>query len=73
MEIELLQNPVDVDIASMKNYNDERYNLDNYYTFYATNPYWMVDNNYFLYQDNHTYGKIEASYELLNGLKATGR
>jgi len=73
MEIELLQNAVDIDIASMKNYNDERYNLNNYYTFYATNPYWMVDNNYFLYQDNHTYGKLEASYQLLSGLKATGR
>lgn len=73
MEIELLQNPVDIDIASMKNYNDERYNLDNYYTYYATNPYWMVDNNYFLYQDNHTYGKVEASYQLLGGLKATAR
>lgn len=73
MEIELLQNPVDIDIASMKDYNDVRYNLDNYYTFYATNPYWMVDNNYFKYQDNHTYGKVEASYQLLSGLKATAR
>lgn len=73
MEIELLQNAVDVDIASMKDYNDERYNLDNYYTYYATNPYWMVDNNYYLYQDNHTYGKAEAAYQLLTGLKATAR
>ncbi len=73
MEMELLQHAVDVDYSAMKNYNDERYNLDNYYTYYATNPYWMIDNNYYLYQDNHTYGKIEASYELVKGLKATGR
>ncbi|MDR0429634.1 MAG: SusC/RagA family TonB-linked outer membrane protein [Tannerellaceae bacterium] len=73
MEIELLQHAVDVDYSVMKDYNDERYNLDNYYTFYATNPYWMIDNNYFLYQDNHTYGKIETSYELAKGLKATAR
>lgn len=73
MEMELLQHAVDVDYSAMKDYNDERYNLDNYYTFYATNPYWMIDNNYYLYQDNHTYGKIEASYELLKGLKATAR
>jgi outer membrane receptor protein involved in Fe transport len=57
----------------MKDYNDPRYDLDNYYTFYATNPYWMVDNNYYQYQDNRTYGKVEASYELFNGLKATAR
>lgn len=73
MEMELLQHAVDVDYSAMKNYNDERYNLDNYYTFYATNPYWMIDNNYYEYQDNHTYGKVEASYQLLNGLKATAR
>lgn len=73
MEMELLQHAVDVDFSTMKNYNDERYNLDNYYTYYATNPYWMIDNNYYLYQDNHTYGKIEASYDLIPGLKATGR
>ncbi|EGK00880.1 MULTISPECIES: SusC/RagA family TonB-linked outer membrane protein [Dysgonomonas] len=73
MEMELLQHAVDVNYSEMKNYNDERYNLDNYYTFYATNPYWMVDNNYYLYQDNHTYGKIEASYQLFGGLKATAR
>jgi TonB-linked SusC/RagA family outer membrane protein len=73
MEMELLQHAVDVDFSGMKDYNDERYNLDNYYTFYATNPYWMIDNNYYLYQDNHTYGKIEATYELIKGLKATAR
>ncbi|MFT4224421.1 SusC/RagA family TonB-linked outer membrane protein [Dysgonomonas sp.] len=73
MEMELLQHAVDVNYSEMKNYNDERYNLDNYYTFYATNPYWMIDNNYYLYQDNRTYGKIEASYQLLKGLKATAR
>lgn len=73
MEMELLQHAVDVDYSAMKDYNDERYNLDNYYTFYATNPYWMIDNNYYQYQDNHTYGKVEASYRLLSGLKATAR
>ncbi|MDR1880371.1 MAG: SusC/RagA family TonB-linked outer membrane protein [Tannerellaceae bacterium] len=73
MEIELLQHAVDVDYSVMKDYNDERYNLDNYYTYYATNPYWLIDNNYYNYQDNHIYGKIEMSYDILKGLKATGR
>ena len=44
MYMELLQHAVDVDYSQMKDYNDERYNLDNYYTFYATNPYYMIDN-----------------------------
>ena len=44
MYMELLQHAVDVNYSEMKDYNDERYNLDNYYTFYATNPYYMIDN-----------------------------
>lgn len=73
MEGELLQHAVDVSYADMKDYNDERYNLDNYYTHYATNPYWMIDNNYSNYQDDRIYGKIEMSYDILKGLRATGR
>lgn len=73
MDSELLQHAVDIDFSQMKDYNDERYNLDNYYTHYATNPYWMIDNNYYNYQDDRVYGKVEMSYEILKGLKATGR
>ncbi|GHV51063.1 SusC/RagA family TonB-linked outer membrane protein [Bacteroidia bacterium] len=73
MENRLMQHAVDVDYSAMKDYNDERYNLDNYYTFYSTNPYYRIDNYYYTYQDNHTYGKVEASYDIIKGLKATGR
>jgi TonB-linked SusC/RagA family outer membrane protein len=70
---ELLQHAVDVNYSEMKDYNDERYNLDNYYTYYATNPYYMVDNFRGDYQDDRVYGRIELGYQLLKGLKATGR
>ena len=73
MYMELLQHAVDVDFSQMKDYNDERYNLDNYYTFYATNPYYMIDNYRSNYQDDRVYGRIEMSYEIMKGLKATAR
>lgn len=73
MDMELLQHGVDVDFSVQKNYNDERFNEDNYYTWYAHNPYWMIDNYKYKYQDDRVYGKFETSYELLKGLKATGR
>lgn len=44
---ELLQHGVDVGFKQMKDYNDERYNFANYYTWYANNPYWMLDNYYY--------------------------
>lgn len=73
MDMELLQHAVDVSFKDQKNYNDERYNSDNYYTWYANNPYWMIDNYKSNYQDNRIYGKVEMSYELLKGLKAVAR
>lgn len=73
MYMELLQHAVDVDFSQMSDYNDERYNFTNYYTLYANNPYWMLDNYYYTYQDDRVYGKIEGSYDIIPGLKATVR
>lgn len=73
MYMELLQHAVDVDMSSMSDYNDERYNFENFYTLYANNPYWMLDNYYYQYQDDRVYGKIEMTYDILPGLKAIAR
>lgn len=73
MYMELLQHAVDVDMSSMSDYNDERYNFENFYTLYANNPYWMLDNYYYQYQDDRVYGKIEMTYDILPGLKAVAR
>jgi len=73
MYMELLQHATDINYSEMKDYNDERYNLDNYYTFYATNPYYMIDHFRSKYQDDRVYGRVELSYEIWKGLKATGR
>lgn len=73
MDMELLQHAVDVGFSQQKGYNDVRFNEDNYYTWYAHNPYWMIDNYKYNYQDDRVYGKFELSYELIKGLKATGR
>lgn len=73
MDMELLQHAVDVKFTDMKDYNDVRFNEDNYYTWYAHNPYWMIDNYKYDYQDDRVYGKFELSYDIMPGLKATGR
>mgnify|MGYP000562132045 FL=1 len=53
----------------MKDFNDERFNGDNYYTWYAQNPYWVLANNKNNYQDDRIYGKLELSYEVIPGLR----
>ena len=73
MDMELLQHAVDVSFKEQKDYNDPRYDINNYYTFYASNPYWVIDNYKYIYQDDRAYGKVELGYKLLPGLKAMGR
>ena len=73
MNMELLQHAVDVGYSQMSDYNDERYDVNNYYTFYANNPYWMIENYKYDSQDDNILGSLELSYELIKGLKATGR
>jgi len=70
---DLIQTPVDVPYSSMKNINDPYNNTDNFYTAYASNPYWIIANNQSVYQDDRIYGNIELGYDLTSGLKAVGR
>lgn len=70
---EILQHATDIDISSMSDFNNPYYNTDNYYTVYAMNPYWVLANNRNKYQDDRIYGKVEMSFDILDGLKAVGR
>ena len=70
---EILQHATDVDISSMADYNNPYYNMDNFYTAYATNPYWVLANNQNKFQDDRIYGKIEMAFDIMDGLKAVGR
>lgn len=70
---EILQHAVDVDISSMKDYNNPYFNTENFYTAYAENPYWVLDNNRNKYQDDRVYGKLELAFEIMPGLRAVGR
>ncbi|MEN6618604.1 MAG: SusC/RagA family TonB-linked outer membrane protein [Rikenellaceae bacterium] len=70
---EILQYGADVPFEAMKDYKNSNFNPDNYYTFYADNPYWVIDNNRNKYQDDRVNGKIELGYEITRGLKAIAR
>lgn len=70
---EVLQYGADVSFKAMKDYTNLYNNPDNFYTFYAENPYWVIDNNKNIYQDDRVYGKVELGYEIIKGLNATAR
>ncbi|MCC8094516.1 MAG: SusC/RagA family TonB-linked outer membrane protein [Tannerellaceae bacterium] len=73
IELELLQHGVDISFAQMKDYTDTRYNLDNYYSYSTSNPYWLISTPQTNYKENHRFGKVELGYDLIPGLKLTGR
>ena len=70
---EISQMPVDIPVSQLKDYNSIYHNTDNFYTWYAQNPFWVVANNGNEYKDDRVYGKIELNYELSKGLKWVGR
>ena len=71
--MELLQHATDIGMSWAKDYNSEAWNLDNFYTFYATNPYWQIANYRYEYQDDRVYGRLELKYDIIPGLTAMGR
>ncbi len=70
---EVLQYGADVSFKDMKDYTNPNFDPDHYYTFYAENPYWVVDNNKNKYQDDRIYGKIDLGYKIIEGLTAQAR
>ena len=70
---ELAQMPVDIPLTQLKDYNSMYHNVDNFFTLYAQNPYFVIANNGNRYQDDRVYGKIELSYDLFAHTKLMGR
>lgn len=70
---DILQYPVDIDYADLKDYNNIYNNADNFYTPFAQNPWWTLDHNYSNYKETRVYGNIEVGAQIIKGLKAIGR
>lgn len=70
---ELSQMPVDIQLTQLKDYNSMYHNIDNFFTLYAENPYWVVDHNGNTYQDDRIYGKLELGYDVFSNTKLLGR
>ncbi|WP_256010870.1 SusC/RagA family TonB-linked outer membrane protein [Desertivirga xinjiangensis] len=70
---ELLAIPVDIPISQLKDYNNIYNNVDNYFTVYADNPYFVINENGSRLQDDRVFGKLELGYEVFNGTRAIGR
>ena len=70
---DILQYPVDIDYADLKDYNSVYNDANSYYTPYAQNPFWINDNNRAKSQEDKVYGNFELTVPLFKGLEALGR
>ncbi len=69
----LWQFPRDISVVDQKDYKNKFNNVDNYYTVYAQNPYYVLNEHGNRFQDNRIFGNITIDYNILPWLTATWR
>ena len=67
------QTPRDISIVDQKDYKNKFNNVDNYYTVFAQNPYYVLNEHGNKFRDNRIYGNISVDYTILPWMTATYR
>ena len=62
---DILQYPVNIDYADVRDWHNIYNNADNFYTPYAQNPWWTLDNNWGDYTDDRVYGNAEFGPQII--------
>ena len=63
----------DISIVDLKDYNNKFNNLDNYFTPYGLNPYYVLSAKDAEQNKNKFFGKFQLDYDILSILKLTYR
>lgn len=63
----------DISIVDLKDYKNKFNNLDNYFTYYGTNPYYVLHENGALQRKYKVFGKFQLDYDVYKDLKLTYR
>ncbi|MDQ3142105.1 MAG: SusC/RagA family TonB-linked outer membrane protein [Bacteroidota bacterium] len=70
---EIIQVPRDHSILDYADYKNKFYNVDNFHTLYAENPYLILNESGNNLNETKTIGNITFDYELMKNFKATWR
>jgi TonB-linked SusC/RagA family outer membrane protein len=65
---EILQIPGDIPIKDLQDYKNKFFNVDNYFTPYAENPYYALYENGSRYKSDRLYGNINLNYKATSWL-----
>jgi len=63
----------DISIVDLKDYNNKFNNLDNYFTPYGLNPYYVLSAREATQDKYKFFGKVQLDYDILKNLKLTYR
>lgn len=70
---ELIQIPRDISIVDLKDYKSPYNNLNNYFTQYAQNPYFIANENGNNFNSERIFGNIDLGYKVNDWLSSTVR
>lgn len=70
----ILNTPRHISLVDQRDYNDPRYNLDNYFLAgFRNNPYWLLDNNLLRDNVNRVFGNAQIAYDPAKWINVTYR
>jgi TonB-linked SusC/RagA family outer membrane protein len=69
----LLQIPVDIPITDFRHYKNKFMNVDNFFTPYAENPYYALNENGITQNADRFFGNVDLKYKFLKSLFAQFR
>jgi len=67
---EILQIPTDIPIKDLRDYKNKFFNVDNYFTPFAENPYYPLYENKSRQNSDRFFGNLDMSYALTSSLTA---
>ncbi|MBT1685770.1 SusC/RagA family TonB-linked outer membrane protein [Dawidia soli] len=70
---EMIQIPNDLSVVDMKDYNNKFYNLDNFYTPYNQNPWFVLKENGNDFVENRIQGNLNFDYHFTDWFSAKWR
>ncbi|MEJ2904095.1 SusC/RagA family TonB-linked outer membrane protein [Pedobacter panaciterrae] len=66
---DILQIPQDIPIKDLRDYKNKFFNVDNYFTPYAENPYYSIYENGSRYKNDRIYGNVNFGFTVNDWLK----
>ncbi|MFO8086254.1 MAG: SusC/RagA family TonB-linked outer membrane protein [Bacteroidales bacterium] len=70
---DIMQIPRDLSIVDMEDYTNKFYNINNFYTPYATNPYFIINENGNDMGNDRVYGNFHTNFKITDDLDISWR